>query len=676
MPMDKAKEANESSLSDHDKETLKKLSKYEKEASEYRKTKEDEDNGWVDAERFYEGQQWKHDKKRPVKNWCYTIVESEVPILTDSRPSTDIIPMELENSEDAKMLESAMHFVYDQQNLQLKVSQAVRSALKIGTGYLYVDFDPDMENGEGQILIKNMPWRHVFLDPSSSSIEESNYCILKVPTRLEEVKRRFPKKAKDLKAQNVKVDNFGNISQEYLDPERWHPDTAFDQNQGKKYNLEDMVIVEEYWYKDYSMEDIPEEVTTTEIAKEANEFVQAIAPDVGKFENHEEHIQAHEELKFQLASEALQLPLDQVTEEDIEVLKQDPELSIIFEIIDDHIESHNVLKEQNEQAKRPKYINNWRLTVKVGSTILYDGLPPVRNGKIPLVPIYAYKDENSIYGFGEIKNLIPIQKSYNEMDYNELQGLRLSTNGGWVLDDESGVDETTLTNEPGIVVKKKMGTEVQRLQPGAVSSQLLTRKQDDKAAIEAISGVTEATQGRRPTGITAASAIRFLQEQSIGRIRLKTRYLEEYSMLLLGDIVTSYIIKYWNIEKKLRVYDNNGQIKYVNFSPERAKDLRYEVKTVPGSTSGLDKESLFNVMGELLKIGAIDQRTFFEVTDVPYKNHILRKLDEADETAALIEQLQSENEQLKAQVGVAPSEEELAAVGATPDEIAQLAGSQ
>jgi len=631
-------------------EVIAKIDKLYCEAKEYRAQFESK---WKEEQRFYMGKQWKFTDRRPVKNWCFTIVEGELPILTDSRPASDVIPYQQEQMEDAKILSTGMNYVYDEQNLMLKVNEVMRNALKAGpAGYHYVGFDPCGEDGEGRITIKTLPWDQVFLDPSASLIEEANYAILDIPTKKEEAIKLYPKKKKDIEAICTSNENaHGDLIDQYIDPTRWDgvggiSDETFEKS---RYKSEDTITIRETWMKDYSMEKIPMEITQEEIVKESQEIMQGVNPDIGLYENHEEHIRSHTEHKIAIVASALGILEDQVTDELIEAARADDQrIAVMLTLLEDHIEEHLLYQEDNKAGKRPKYPNYMRQVISIEDLVLYDGAPEVDDGMIPLVLYYCYKTGDSIYGFSEIRNLISCQKSFNEMDYSEYKGLKLNANSGWVKDENSGVDSDTLTNEEGLVVTKVQGTEVRRLEPGSISPQLGIRKQSDQIAMEQISGVNEATQGRRPTGVTAAQAIRYLQEQSVGRIRLKTRMLEEYSMLRLGKLITARIVYYWNTERMLRIYDQNGKIQYVKYDPERIQQMRYEVKVVPGSTAGLDKEAIFTVMSNLADKGVILPKTFIESVDIPYKNKILEDLEANDQMKAQLEALAMENQELKA----------------------------
>jgi len=131
-------------------------------ARRYKKQFKDERD---EATEFYRGRQWKRALKRPVKNVIFTTIEAEVPILNDSQPATDVIPVEPDDRDQADILDAAMKYTYEINNLEMRRSQAIRSALIRGDGWIYVDWDPDKSNGEGEIVLQNMPDEFVFWDP-------------------------------------------------------------------------------------------------------------------------------------------------------------------------------------------------------------------------------------------------------------------------------------------------------------------------------------------------------------------------------------------------------------------------------------------------------------------------------------------------------------------------------
>lgn len=634
------KEQDEKSL--ENLEVCKLVEKHFKEAKRYRGTFEEE---WRECEDFYAGKHWK-DKNRSFKNLVFPLVEQEISVLTDALPSTDILPRKEERELDAKMLEASIHFTYEQQSFFLKLVMALRSALKTGTGFHYIDFDPDADHGQGMTTIKTIPWEYVYLDPAASEIDEAAFVGIKVPTRVSELKRRFPNHAEQIKATSADGESIGsNGSGQH---EARH---NYGQTQGQssdKMKLEDMAILEEAWIRDFTMVDIPEEETAEEITEETEQFFNGDNADIGKFEDHAAHIAAHEAQLRSIAAEVL--GVTEVTEQDIENLKQDEQLGLVIAVIEDHIRIHRQYLTVNPDSKKPKYNESLRLILKTGGIVLYDGEPPVEDGMVPLVPYYCYKDESSIYGTGEVKNILPSQKSFNEMDNAEYESLHLTSNPGWVMSADAGVDPSTITNKRGKVYIVKPGSQFARLEPGQTSPQLSVRKQSDQQFMEIITGMNEASQGRRPGGVTAAKAIERLQQQTNGRIRLKSSTIALYSLPRLGKLVASRNAKYWTTERFMRVTDNtSGQVKMVKWLPEQIKDLEYDVRVTQGSLAGTDKEAQAEVLAAYVEKGWIQPKTYFQIVDIPNKAKVLEALEEMDQTNAQMQQLQTMVIQMKAQ---------------------------
>lgn len=635
-----------------DAETVKLINKHFEEASNYRKSFEPE---WEECEDFYANKHWK-DSNKTFKNLIFPLIEQEMSILTDSMPGTDVLASRPEKDEAAKVLENAIHYVYEQQNLQLKQVMTIRSMLKTGNGFQYVDFDPNGENGEGTVLIKNIPWRHVFLDPAASDIDEAAFVGIKFPVRTAELKRRFPNFKDKITPNNSEQESSGQDNKGREDRDSLGRTYSGDMD---RYKINDMAILEEAWLRDYTMTDIPEEDTIAEIEKETNEFFQGINPDIGRYEHHENHMAAHGAQKASIVAEALGLLPQDVTEQDIENLKaNDPEIGMVLMLIDDHNRIHAQYQEINPDNQKPKFNSSLRLVMKTGGTILYDGSAPVDDGMVPLVPYYAYKEEDSIWAFGEIKNILSSQKSYNEMDNAEYESLHLTSNGGYIIGSDCGVKPSEISNKRGKVYVTNPGSRFERNEPGQTSPQLSMRKQNDQMAMNDITGVNAASQGQQPGGVTAAKAIAALQQTTNGRVRLKATQIALYSMPRLGKLTASRIVKYWPAEKMMRITDSTtGEIKEVIFNPEEIKDLDYSIRVVPGTLAGTDKEAIFGVLEAFVEKGMITPKTFITIAPgIPYKKKILEEMEANDQQAAMLQQLAAENEQMKAQLGIIPAD--------------------
>lgn len=628
---------------------IEKCDRFREEGKKFYANFEDEK---AEQERFYKGDHWK-DKSpdnRP-RNHIFQVVESEIPLLMDPMPSTDVAAHDQEGfGEHAIVLDAAKDHVYQQQNIFLKDVQMIRSALKTGIGYQYVDFDPEGERGEGAITVKNLNRKQVILDPAADTIDEARYVIIDVALSDDDGKRRFPKTWEQAKKQPLK-DLYVFAGKK---GSRENQNTAGSGGkEANRYDSKDMSFIEEYWLKDYTLESIPDDETQIQLTEESAQLMQGINPDISKYEDHEAHLQGHKEQKDIILQEALGtmgIAPGMATQADIDALKQNPEIALLLNIIDDHIEMHMSYMEsmdESEVGKRPKYPNNLRLIIKTGKVVHFDGAPEVDDGLVPLVELECYKDEGPADGI--IKHLIPLQKTINELDAKELKGLKLNANPGWLKDELSAVDEDTLTDEDGIVVTMANGGTVQRLQPGQVSVQLEQRSRRDYEAMQRIEGAGETVFGESPKHQASGVMYRRMQQQALGRIRLKSKMLEA-AIFRRDQLIISRIIKYWSTERKLRIEDNNGKIKFIKFDPKMMRDFSYELILSPGTTSGMDQETIAETYKELLLAGMIDVKTYATLTNLPKKQDLIDILSANDQAAAQIQESQAQVQALQQQM--------------------------
>lgn len=646
-----------------DESALKLARETKEELAKYRKQFEKD---WCEYEDAYYGKQHKTgESHKTVKNHLFKIVEGEVPILTDSMPGTTILSEQEDRQDDALVLEKAIRFVYHDQNLQLTLPSLARSFLISAPGYLYTFYDPDADGGEGKIRYKKLPWKSVFLDGNASLIEDAQKAVIEIPMRRGEISRIFPEKKEDIEDQSLEESQDAKGDDEENYESRDVSGRKSSQGKPKDFKGKDVLSYRETWVMSYDLEKIPGEDTEEELTKEREQLQQGIAPDIYKWENHDAHIQDHAQVNAQ-AKQMLGLPpeatFEQCQMQVEQLLSMNPEFDpgpalLIIKLSENHILEHVELKKLNPTSERPKYKDGWRVIKTVGQVLLYDGPNPnqpsyekqkIKKGEIPLVPFYCYKDD-TIYGFGEIKNIIDPQRTLNEVDYKEFKGLKRNANSGWIADHESGVTPEKLTNDEGIVVIKAKGTEVRRLEPGAISPQLQQRREADIYSMEDISGINEATQGVSPSASASGAAIRSLQGQAIGRVRLKDRYLQHYSMKRLARLTANLILCNWSTEKRLRFNTDSSGVQELVFDPLRMSDLGYSVEISPGSMAGIDKEALNGLYLNLFQLsgGQMQFEDLLSVMDIPKKEVLLKKLEERKTQQAELEQVQMQDQQVQ-----------------------------
>lgn len=298
----------------------------------------------------------------------------------------------------------------------------------------------------------------------------------------------------------------------------------------------------------------------------------------------------------------------------------------------------DILREQDADGNEitrlvPRYPGGRVVTVANG-VLLADRPNPFADGKFPYVCLDNYDnlDEDGIetdagtgfWPLSEVEQLIPIQNALDDVIRRVIDNMALMGNMQWVLDRESNVDPQTLTNQPGLIVRKQKGTEVRREKPPDMPNYIMGLLNLFPQWAETVSGIHDVTQGRRPQGITAAAAIAELQEAGQARIRLKSRNLERM-VKNLGEMIKSRIMQFYTEERIVRVI---GPEKQVEFIPFDARNIQgdFDVMVEAGSSMPVSKAARYNQATELRKMGVIDNQAYLEAIDWPGREKILQRM--------------------------------------------------
>jgi hypothetical protein len=146
----------------------------------------------------------------------------------------------------------------------------------------------------------------------------------------------------------------------------------------------------------------------------------------------------------------------------------------------------------------------------------------------------------------------------------------------------------------------------------------------DKKDFDAISGIFDVTQGRRPVGIEAASAITELQEAAQTRLRLKVRNME-VALERMGELIVGLVQEFYTEERTIRLVGTNlAKPQFVTInqnvlgddgSVKRINDVsvgKYDVEIGVGSTMPINKTRRYAEMMEMYKNGIVDGQAVLE----------------------------------------------------------------
>jgi len=559
--------------------------------------------------RFYNMDHW--EKKMPehramvVDNRCFANVESVLPIITDNRPRAEIVANEGADKELVEMLADAYYAKWDDLDLQMKGEQAVKDALTLSEGYWKVYWDPIAANGYGDLRVDVVSPKNIFFDPNARDylLKDAYYVGYHANVRLGGLKARYPDKARRLEAKwiinNLPPDARDSFNNESLSGETVTDDgdgegTSWVNAKGGLLDGSEKMELTEVWIDDMTIEELtPDYIVTLDGEGQPQEYDESIATQM----------------------------LEQGIEFEIIAAKDLPKMGY-----------------EDGTRHRRKYPNG-RIITTAGDVLLRDKPSPYKHGRSPYVRFFRYPVPDRGYFYSEIDQIIPLQMELDKRKSQIVDLLNITANPPMLVNIASGIQPNKMTNEPGLIIPVNMDVDraAKWLQspnvPSAAFAQVETISQD----IDTVSGVHDITQGRRPTGITAAAAIETLQEAAQTRPRLGARYYE-YSLKLASELMLNIIWDYYRNNRTIRKKVVGGyEYKVVNFANAELAGGMPDVIIKSGSTMPVSAAIKRQNSMELRAMGVIDNKAVLDVFDWDDKEAILARMEKAAQ-----EQMQAE----------------------------------
>jgi hypothetical protein len=208
------------------------------------------------------------------------------------------------------------------------------------------------------------------------------------------------------------------------------------------------------------------------------------------------------------------------------------------------------------------------------------------------------------YGDSSLVDLIPLQKEVNRTHSQIIESKNKMAKPQWKAQ-RGSVDVNKMTSEPGLVIQYTAGFQApEQVQPASLPSYVvdelerLTREMDDLAA------TGEITKGNVPPGITAASAISYLQEENDNRFAPTVASIEEATEKV-GKYMLSFVNEYWDEERKVKVVGDGRLMETREFSKADV-DGNTDFVVETGSAAPRSRAAKQAFLTDLIKMGVID----------------------------------------------------------------------
>lgn len=164
----------------------------------YRQGKQALDRRVVENDQWWRLRHWdaagaaRTDDPKPASAWLFNSVANKHGDAMDNYPSPVVLPRERADEQDAVTLSEILPVIAEHNDFETVYSDAMWDKVKGGTAVYCVTWDPDAENGLGDISIRRASILNLFWQPGVTRIQDSPHLFYTTLMDNDALKRRYP----------------------------------------------------------------------------------------------------------------------------------------------------------------------------------------------------------------------------------------------------------------------------------------------------------------------------------------------------------------------------------------------------------------------------------------------------------------------------------------------------
>ena len=185
--------------------------------TQYKKGKENLEKRIVEDELWWELRHWEAIGKReggqqkgpePTSAWLFNAILNKHADAMDNYPEPVVLPRERSDEESAKVLSSVLPVILETNDYEQTYSDNWWEKLKHGTAPYGVFWDPQKENGLGDIDIREIDILKLFWEPGITDIQKSRNLFIVDLVDEDLLEQRYPEHKGHLKGNSVDVKQY------------------------------------------------------------------------------------------------------------------------------------------------------------------------------------------------------------------------------------------------------------------------------------------------------------------------------------------------------------------------------------------------------------------------------------------------------------------------------------
>lgn len=228
------------------------------------------------------------------------------------------------------------------------------------------------------------------------------------------------------------------------------------------------------------------------------------------------------------------------------------------------------------------------------------------------------------YNTSIVEDVIPLQRELNRSrgqiveNKNKMAKLQL-------LYEEGSLDPSRITTEPGQAIPYRQGfNKPEHIVPPPLPAYVENEVNRIYTDIADLSGQHEVSEGKVPAGVTAATAISFLEEQDESLIAPHYDSLEE-AIENTAFQCLSYVKDFWDMPRTIRF---TGVDRTFDVQTFKGSDLRdnTDIRAEAGSSLPTSRAAKQAFIMDIMKMGFIDPQEGLEVLEIGGLNRIYERV--------------------------------------------------
>lgn len=240
------------------------------------------------------------------------------------------------------------------------------------------------------------------------------------------------------------------------------------------------------------------------------------------------------------------------------------------------------------------------------------------------------------YADSVLKDLTDLQREYNRTRSQIIESKQRMAKPQ-IMAFKGSIDPAKITTEPGQVILVRPGMPMPQplpLQP--LPNYVLQELDLIKSDMEDISGQHQVSKGNAPPGVTAATAISFLQEKDDSLLS-HTYASIEFGMEKIARQSLSHVVQYWTMQRTVKTTGSDGAFDAIALKGTdiaSGTDIRME----GGSSLPTSKSARQALLMDLMKFGYIEPNDGLKMMEIGGVQKLYQQL-KVDESQAQRENL-------------------------------------